>query len=433
MSLRGKARPALAVLVAGSLLGLAACTPPPPPPGPGACQGPLFSLERSATPSPSIDFGVILTPGGAGELARQLVGAVTGLVQGLRIPLVTTELVGGRPRITTTAVATPDEAAAVADDRAADGDLVGVEVAQRYQAATNDPYFAQQWSFTRVNYTSAWNTHFGQGVRVAVIDSGVQGDHPDLAGHVVTGHQFLSSNDGEFTYYGPGGTTDPDGHGTHVAGILAASTGNGVGVAGAAPGAEILPVTALCADGSGWDSDIANAVIWAVDNGARVINMSIAGPDSLAVQWAIQYARDRDVVVVAAAGNSGPGQVTEYPAGYASVIAVGATDRNNSVAGFSTRGPHLDLAAPGIDVFSTWNGSGYAYDDGTSMAAPHVAAAAAIVRGVHPEYGAAQVCTQLVRTALDVGASGFDNAAGHGLIRPDAAVGPTQGSGPSCP
>jgi subtilisin family serine protease len=432
MSLRGKARPAIATLAVGALLGLAACTPPAPPPGPGACQGPFFSLDASATPAPAIDLGTVLTPGGAGELARQLVGAVAGLVQDLRIPLVTTELVGGRPRITTTAVASPDEAAAVADERAADGDLVGVEVAQRYEVATNDPYFAQQWAFTRLDFPTAWNTHFGQGVRVAVIDSGVQADHPDLAGHVAPGYQFLSSNDGQFTYYGSGGTTDPVGHGTHVAGIVAASTGNGIGIAGAAPGAEILPVTALCGDGGGWDSDIANAVIWAVDNGARVINMSMSGPDSLAVAFAIQYARDRDVVVVAAAGNSGPGTATEFPAAYPTVIAVGATDSANSVAGFSTRGPQVDLAAPGVDVLSTWTGSSYVYDTGTSMAAPHVAAAAALVRGAHPDYGAASVCLQLVRTALDIGPPGDDDASGWGLVRPDRAVGPTQATGPAC-
>ena len=267
---------------------------------------------------------------------------------------------------------------------------------------------------------------------MAVIDSGVQADHPDLLFHVLPGYQYLSSNDGQFTYYEPGGTPDPDGHGTHVAGIVAASTGNGVGVAGAAPGAEILPVTALCADGSGWDSDIANAIIWAVDNGARVVNMSIAGPDSLAVAFAVQYARDRDVVVVAAAGNSGPGVSTEYPAGYPTVIAVGR-DRPQQLG--------RRLLVAWVAPRPRGAGGRRALDlepERLRVRRRHVDGRAERRRGRRARARRASRARRSCRLPA-AGAHGAGprtsrrrQRLGVGLVGPDLAVGPTQGNGPVC-
>ena len=249
------------------------------------------------------------------------------------IPLLTVEKRDGRPEITSTPVVSPDHAASVAEAKAADGDLIGVDVDKPVHAsATTDPRFGEQWSFTKVPFEAAWaadNTQ-GGGVTVAVVDTGVMADHPDLSGQVLTGAHFLHSDDGEPVDPGIGGTEDSNGHGTHVAGTIAAKSNNATGIAGAAPGTHILPVKVLCADGVGVTSDVAEGITWAVDAGADVINVSLGGAADTGEQAAIEYARDHNVVVAAAGGNDGTGGPASYPAAYstqyANVIAVAATD-----------------------------------------------------------------------------------------------------------
>jgi len=335
------------------------------------------------------------------------------------LPLVTVERIDGRLDIRTTPVDSPDQAAAVAEAAAADGDLVGVEVDTPVTAIdhvdSNDTRRQEQWALEKVWFEHAWPTSTGTGEVVAVVDTGVLAGHEDLAGQILAGRYFLSSSDG--THFSGPGATDDNGHGTHVAGIGAANANNATGITGAAPGVDILPVKVLCADGAGVSSDVAEGINWAVDN------LSLGGSYTQSVDLAVQYARSNGVVVVAAAGNGKPNP--SYPAALPQVIAVGATDSSDAIANFSNRGAYVDLAAPGVGILSTWVNGGYAAKNGTSMASPHVAAAVALVLAARPQWDTdpVAVCTQLIRTALDLGASGRDDAFGHGRIRPDLAVG----------
>jgi serine protease len=350
------------------------------------------------------------------------------------IPLLTVEDQNGRPEITSTSVATPDEAASVAENKASDGDLVGVDVDKPVSAtAPNDPRFGEQWSFTKVPFETAWTTvGTGTGITVAVVDTGVMANHPDLSGQVLTGAHFLHSDNGEPVEPGIGGTDDFSGHGTHVVGTVAAKSNNSTGVSGAAPGAQILPVKVLCADGTGFTSDVADGIVWAVDAGADVINLSLGGGATSGEEAAIAYARDHNVVVAAAGGNDGNGGPKSYPAAYSdqytNVIAVAATDNANGHPTYGTTGGYLDVSAPGgvpaagcnatVEILSTWNDGDYCAIAGTSMSTPHVSAAAALLRAANGACTAAQVRIRIRDTATDLGALGEDSTFGTGLINP---------------
>jgi serine protease len=356
------------------------------------------------------------------------------------IPLLTVEERGGRPEITSTPVVSPDQAASVASAKAADGDLVGVDVDKPVHAsATNDPRFGEQWSFTKVPFEGAWAADGtqGQGVTVAVVDTGVMADHPDLSGQVLTGAHFLHSDDGQPVDPATGGTEDFAGRGTHVAGTIAAKSNNATGISGAAPGAQILPVKVLCADGGGFTSDVADGITWAVDAGADVINLSLGGGATSGEEAAIAYAHDHNVVVAAAGGNDGAGGNASYPAAYstqyANVIAVAATDNTNGHPTYGTTGGYLDVSAPGgvavsgcasnpaVEVLSTWNDGAYCSIAGTSMATPHVSAAAALLRAANGACTAEQVKSRLRATATDLPPAGPDSTFGAGIVNPLAA------------
>lgn len=207
-------------------------------------------------------------------------------------------------------------------------------------------------------------------MRVAILDTGVQLNHPDLRGKVLQGYDFVNRD------YSP---NDGNGHGTHVAGIAAAVTNNYTGMAGIAPRASILPVRVLGNDGSGSLQDVANGIVYAANQGAQVINLSLGSPaSSSTLQNAIQYAWNRGAVIVAAAGNDNS-RTPNYPANYPNVIAVASTDRYDSRSSFSNYGSWVEVAAPGQSILSTYPGSCYAYLSGTSMAAPHVAGLAALL------------------------------------------------------
>ncbi len=318
--------------------------------------------------------------------------------------------------------------------------MVGVAV------AAADPYRPQQWNLERIGATSAWETSQGQGQVVAILDSGVDLAHPDLE------DRFVRRDDG--TVRGrdvvddDGVPQDALGHGTMVAGVAVATADNDIGVAGVAPRADLLPVRVLDEDGRGTSADVDAGIRWAVDNGATVINLSLESAtatdgDSLlggvtvaAPVAAVQYAWDNGVIVVAAAGNSG-NAFTDYPAS-SPVVLVGATDRGDERTDFSDSGRDDLLMAPGVDIVSTWcRGPGddrcvegthtYGIADGTSFAAPHVAAALAVVRSAGLDHEAA--VERLRATARDLGATGRDDDTGYGLVDLVAAVqdvGPTQ-------
>jgi serine protease len=352
------------------------------------------------------------------------------------IPLVTVQERGGRPEITSTPVRSPDEAASVAEQKAAGGDLHAVDVAKPVKATfvnPNDQFFGQQWSFTKVPYVAAWTTDAeqGEGVTVADVDTGVMANHSDLSGQVLSGHFFLHDNSGGTAFEGDGGTTDPSGHGTHVSGTIAALSNNSNGVSGAAPGSKILPVQVLCGDGNGFSSDVASGIVWAVDHGAKVVNLSLGGPADASELSAVQYADQNNVVVVAAGGNDGQnGNTPSYPAAYSpsqgNVIAVAATTNANGHPAYGTTGNYLDISAPGgvpssndssVSVLSTWNDGGYRAIAGTSMATPHVSAAAALLIAA-ADCTNSQIKTRLKATAVPLGNA---NTFGAGLVDPNAA------------
>ncbi|WP_104176218.1 S8 family peptidase [Arthrobacter sp. Y81] len=277
-------------------------------------------------------------------------------------------------------------------------------------AATDDQYFPQQYALQNVGQSltntagtllaangtedadvdavEAWGVTTGGGTKVAILDTGVANVHDDIAPQVVGYANFVSADTKEDPKANP---EDKYGHGTHVAGIVAAKFNNKIGVAGVCPDCSILDVKVLNDTGSGSSSVIANGISWAADNGAKVINMSLGQRvSSRTLEAAVNYAWNKGVVIVAAAGNAGT-QAKIYPGAYPNVIAVAATDNKDNKASFSTYGKWVDVAAPGVNVYSTFpnhafvlgtqNGRSMGYDvaSGTSMASPVVAGVAALV------------------------------------------------------
>ncbi|HEX2697548.1 MAG TPA: S8 family serine peptidase, partial [Anaerolineales bacterium] len=214
----------------------------------------------------------------------------------------------------------------------------------------NDPGFANQYGLINIRAPQGWQINRGSaGVTIAIVDTGIEMSHPDLAPKLVAGHDFVNNDNNP---------DDDNGHGTHVAGIAAASTNNGSGVAGVSWGARLMPVKVLNAAGTGTYADVAQGIVWATNNGAQVINLSLGGPvpDSV-LKNAVDYAYSNGVVVVAAAGNTGNNFVL-YPAHYPNVIAVAATKYTNQRADFSSYGPEVSLSAPGDSIYSTQYGGG---------------------------------------------------------------------------
>jgi thermitase len=275
----------------------------------------------------------------------------------------------------------------------------------------SDPNWNLQYGLVNIRAPQGWDYSTGSAaVTIAILDSGVDLGHADLASKIVPGYDFVN---------GDAIPQDDNGHGTHVAGIAAATGNNNIGVTGVSWGARIMPVKVLNAAGGGLFANVAAGIIWAADNGAQVINLSLGGSSpSTVLQDAVNYAYGKGVVLVAAAGNTGSNFVL-YPAHYPNVIAVGAVDSANNYAGFSNFGPELDLVAPGTSIYSTVIG-GYGYKSGTSMSAPYVSGLAAILCGINSS--PASVTFEMESTALDLGAAGFDDSYGFGLIQLDSAL-----------
>lgn len=298
----------------------------------------------------------------------------------------------------------------------------------RSMGSANDTYVGYQWNLDAVGAQDAWDTTTGAGAIVAVLDTGVRDGGPDGIANLLNGYDF---------YYGDSDPTDNDGHGTFVAGTIAQDTNNNTGVAGIAPDAAILPVKVLSDNGYGDINAIANGVVWAADQGADVINMSLGSPYySSTLAQACDYAYNQGAVLVAATGNEYSSSIG-YPAALDSVIAVGATGYSNTRAGYSNYGTGIDIVAPGGDLSRDDNNDGYAdgilqetieggrwtytFWEGTSMATPHVAAAAAMLKaqGISDP---GEVYDILMNTATDVGGSGYDTRHGYGLLNVAAAV-----------
>jgi subtilisin family serine protease len=327
----------------------------------------------------------------------------------------------------------------------------------------NDPGWAEQWGSARVGAPAAWHiTTATPDVVVAVLDSGIQLEHEDLVDglwanpdevpgngvdddgngqvddfqgwsfyHVWNGHIFVPMEDNQ--------VADEHGHGTHVAGIAGATFNNNVGIAGLAGGSRLMTVKVLDSQGEGRYSDVARGIIYAVDNGAQVINLSFGGTSpSQTLQEAVNYAHAHGVLVVAASGNDG-GPIL-YPAACEHVLGVAAVDQNDTRPSFSNYGPKVDAAAPGVSIYSTgWPGdsrtdctSGYCRKSGTSAATPHVAGLAALIWSARPDLTESQVTSIITNTATDVNADtapAWDEYLGWGRIEAGQALSATVHTG----
>lgn len=271
-------------------------------------------------------------------------------------------------------------------------------------AVPNDQYYSSQWYLPQINAPSAWNLTSGSGIPIAVIDSGVDGSHPDLAARLLPGWNFVTGNSN---------TADTSGHGTAVTGVLGAVSNNGIGVAGITWQNPVLPLVAVDSSGSAAYSNIAAAIQYAADHGARVISISLGGSQASSVlQSAVNYAWNEGSVVVAAAMNNSS-TTPMYPAACTNVIAVAATDQNNNLASFSDYGSWITVAAPGTYIMTTtWDG-GYGEWQGTSLATPIVAGVAALALGVNPNLSAQQLVTLLEQNTDYIGSSSIF---GYGLV-----------------
>jgi subtilisin family serine protease len=285
----------------------------------------------------------------------------------------------------------------------------------------------------RIGAEVAWTVSVGRGVNVAILDTGIDLDHKDLKNNIEGGYMAIQT--GRYALARKRTYNDDHNHGTHVAGIVAAVKGNGIGVVGVAPEADLYAVKVLDQNGSGYLSDIIEGIQWAIDtrsdanpdNDIQIINMSFGtSTNSFLLEWALIAAEDEGIMLVAAAGNGGPSEGTVlYPAAYPSVVAAGATDQQDAVASFSSRGTKVELSAPGVAILSTIATGGYQAYSGTSMASPHVAGAAALMLQANPSATPVEVIVSLGAYADDLGPFGRDTGFGFGLVRPDRSLGLT--------
>jgi subtilisin family serine protease len=282
----------------------------------------------------------------------------------------------------------------------------------------DEPLSGEQWSHAATRRAIADTPADGRGIIVAVVDSGVAGSHEDLAGALLPGQSFLTGDPSDRQP----GTSDPNGHGTHVAGIIGARANN-VGVQGVAPAVTILPVRVLRASGAGYSSDIAAGILWAFQQGADVINVSLGNqgampPDVGTVIEMVSGDTSRGkapAIVVAASGNYGS-NVPVWPASSPFVITVGAQQLDGTPASFTSTGPSLDVLAPGASIASTCASGGYCLMSGTSMASPYVAGTMALARQLDPTLTVDGALGRLAASARDVGQPGRDDASGRGTL-----------------
>ncbi len=348
-------------------------------------------------------------PAAAGEY---LVGYEPGTSEAQRLALI--EAAGGRllrhlPALSADLVAFPT--AQIASGSPAEAELMSAMAEQaavsyvepNYTYTISAPFtptdtlLSQQYAWSRIDAYDGWGLSRGSAnVVIAVIDSGVQLDHPDLQGKLVAGYDFVQ-NDSD-----PG---DPVGHGTHVAGTAAAATNNGAGVAGTCPECRVMPVRVISATGSGFVSDIAEGIVYAADRGAKVINLSLGGAASSTLKSAVDYAWGKGAFLACAAGNSGTSSTADaYPGAYDNCFAVAATNSADGRASYSNYGVWVEVGAPGDQILSTYKGSTYSLLSGTSMAAPHVAGLAGLLAS--QGYSNAAIRERICATADDIAGTG---------------------------
>ncbi|MGB1697939.1 MAG: S8 family serine peptidase [Thermoplasmatota archaeon] len=298
----------------------------------------------------------------------------------------------------------------------------------------NDPSYGSQYGPQQMGAPAAWNTvgYGSNSIVVAVLDTGIRATHQDLQANYIGGYDYVNNDSNP---------NDDCGHGTHVSGTVAAVTNNGIGVAGVSQASIIHhkvlgPVGGLFSvTCSGSSSDINAAIMDAADDGVDIISMSLGGGGySTAGDNAVNYAYNRNVLVVAASGNDGAANGVSYPAAYTNAIAVGALTSSGAQASYSNGGTQMEISAGGSNVLSTYNGNDADYDtlSGTSMATPHVAGALALAKSCDPSISNSNLRQLMQTTAQDLGPSGWDSDFGYGLIRVDSIVNQLScGSGPT--
>ncbi|RSN74571.1 MAG: peptidase S8 [Thermoproteota archaeon] len=321
-----------------------------------------------------------------------------------------------------------------------------VEIDQVAKALELSGYQDVLWNVKMINASKVWDSYYpvigwsslGKGIKVAVLDTGIDYTHPELKGKV----SWCAYTVGTKTYTGTklSNCADKNGHGTHVSGIIA-STINNVGNAGVAPNVTLYAVKVLNNAGYGTYSDIAEGIILAVkgpdgivgtEDDAKILSMSLGGSsDSSVLHDAVVWAYNNGAIIVAAAGNEGDGDPSTdnvaYPARYSEVIAVAAVDSSYNIPSWSSDGPEVDVAAPGVSIYSTYKNGGYATLSGTSMATPHVSATIALIQAIRIAYGKqpltfSQMYETITKTAVDIGSPGFDVFSGYGLVDAYRAV-----------
>ncbi|MBI2609939.1 S8 family serine peptidase [Candidatus Giovannonibacteria bacterium] len=276
----------------------------------------------------------------------------------------------------------------------------------------NDPYYSSEWHLSKIGSESAWDVTQGQAsVVIAILDSGVDGGHPDLLSKLVAGYNFYSNNTDTFDVYG---------HGTKVAGVAAAVSNNGLGVASPAWINKIMPIRVSDASGYAYYSTISSGITWAADNGAKVMNVSFGGvAGSYSITNAANYAKSKGALVVAAAGNCSCFDGTPENT---SMISVSATDWSDASAYWSSVGNYVDVSAPGTAIYTTTAGGGYEAPYGTSFSSPLTAGVIALMFSANADLTPADAEAILESTALDLGSSGYDSSFGWGRINAAAAV-----------
>jgi thermitase len=303
--------------------------------------------------------------------------------------------------------------------------VAGPNYAYERSFAPNDPFFGQQYDLFRIRARGAWEYSRGSRVLIGLVDTGYYAAHPDLDAKARGEYDFVEDDEV---------AQDFDYHGTGVVGVAVAETNNAEGIAAAGFGAGFLMAKA-CADVC-LSSDTAPAVDWLVEQGVKIINLSFGAeqepPGDPVLGVAVQRAQEAGALVIAAAGNNGAFTESFYPAAYPDVLGVSATDQDNAPAPFSNSGPVVDVAAPGVDIISTYNadysgnttGALYARFSGTSLAAPHVAGVAALVKARRPDLTGQEIAARIQNNATDLGEPGYDEVYGNGLLNALCTVAP---------
>ncbi|HEU5479184.1 MAG TPA: S8 family serine peptidase [Candidatus Tumulicola sp.] len=274
----------------------------------------------------------------------------------------------------------------------------------------NDAYYTSEWHLQTIGAPSAWNFATGNGVTVAILDSGIDPTHPDLATQLVPGWDFYDNSSN---------TADVYGHGTMVAGVVAAIGNNGIGVSGVAFNARLMPIRVTDTNGYASISALASGLSYAADHGARVANMSFAVQSYSTIISAAQYFMSKGGVVVNSAGNYGTLDSTAPSGALVSVSATGSTD---AIASWSSYGPYVDVSAPGVSIWTTTMGGSYGAVSGTSFSSPITAGVVALMMSANPNLAPTQIVSMLESTAVDLGTAGYDYYYGYGRVNAASAV-----------